>query len=91
MRTTARWLLVGWLLAALALLGIDGRLAEFIAGATASSLLVLGLRALVRQQRTPSRYCRPSSPECYQVADDLREPIAAVVAVAEREASAESH
>jgi hypothetical protein len=87
MRRACRWLLVGWLLAALALLGIEGRLPEFIAGATAGSLLVLGLGALVRQQLAPSRYNRPSLPERYQVADDLHEPIATVVAVAERDAS----
>jgi hypothetical protein len=88
MRRIGRWLLVGWLLAALAVLGVDGRLPEFIAGAAAGTLLVLGVRALVRQQRSPSRYCRPSPPERYQVADDLREPIATVVTVAERDASA---
>ena len=90
MRTIARWLLVGWLLAALAVLGIDGRLPEFMAGATAGSLLALGLGALVRQQLAPSRHNRPSPPERYRVADDLREPIATVVTVAEREASAGS-
>jgi hypothetical protein len=35
---------------------------------------------------TPSRYNRPRMPERYQVADDLREPMAAVVAAAEQEA-----
>jgi hypothetical protein len=35
---------------------------------------------------TSSRYNRPSMPERYQVADDLREPMAAVVAAAEQEA-----
>jgi hypothetical protein len=81
------WLLVGWLLAALVLLGMDGRLPEFLAGAASGSLLVLGLGALVRQQLAPSRYNGPPLPERYQVADDLRQPIAAVVAVAEAEAS----
>ena len=85
MRTAARWLLVGWLVAALMLLGMEGRLPEFLAGAVSGSLLVLGLGALVCQQLTPSRYNRSSMPERYRVADD-RQPIAAVVAVAEHEA-----
>ncbi len=85
MRTASRWLLVGWLLAALVVLGMDGRLPEFIAGATTGSLLVLGLCSLVRQQLAPSRYNRPALPERYRVADDLRQPISAVVAVAEWE------
>jgi hypothetical protein len=88
MRTAGRWLLLGWLLAALLLLGIDGRLPEFLAGAASGSLLVLGLGALVRQQLAPSRYNRPPLPERHRVADDLRQPLAAVVAVAEHEASA---
>ena len=86
MRTAGRFLLVGWLVAALALLGIDGRLPEFLAGAAPGSLLLLGLSSLVRQQLAPSRYNRPSMPERYRVADDLRQPIAAVVAAAEQEA-----
>lgn len=86
MRVAGRWLLVGWLLAALVLLGIDGRLPEFLAGAASGSLLVLSLSALVRQQLAPSRYNQPPLPERYRVADDLRQPIAAVVAVAEAEA-----
>jgi hypothetical protein len=48
--------------------------------------VVLGLGAVVRQQLAPSRYNGPSLPERYRVADDLRVPIAVVVAVAEREA-----
>jgi hypothetical protein len=86
MRTAGRFLLVGWLVAALGLLGMDGRLPEFLAGAASGSLLVLGLWSLVRQQLAPSRYNRPSMPERYRVADDLRQPIAAVVAAAEQEA-----
>jgi hypothetical protein len=39
---------VGWLVAALVLLGIDGRLPEFLAGAASGSLLLLGLGVLVR-------------------------------------------
>jgi hypothetical protein len=86
MRTPGRVLLVGWLVAALGFLGMDGRLPEFLAGAACSSLLLLGLSSLVRQQLAPSRYNRPSMPERYRVADDLRQPIAAVVAAAEQEA-----
>jgi hypothetical protein len=88
MRAAGRWLLLGWLVAALIVLGMDGRLPEFLAGAASGSLLVLGVGALVRQQLAPSRHNRPPLPERYRVADDLREPIAAVVAVAEAEASA---
>jgi hypothetical protein len=58
-KTAACWLLVGWLVAALVLLGIDGRLPEFLVGATSGSLLLLGCGALVRQQLAPSRYNRP--------------------------------
>jgi hypothetical protein len=47
---------------------------------------VLGVGSLARQQLAPSRYNRPSLPERYRVAEDLRQPLA--VAVAEAEASA---
>jgi hypothetical protein len=40
----------------------------------------------VRQQRVPSRYNQPALPERYLVADDLRRPLAEVVAMAEHEA-----
>jgi hypothetical protein len=50
------------------------------------SLLVLGVDALVRQQRAPSPYTQPRRPERYRVADDLRRPLADVVAAAEQEA-----
>jgi hypothetical protein len=86
MRTAGRWLLVGWLVAALGLLGMDGRLPEFLVGAASGSLLVLGLWSLVRQQRAPSILDQPPLPERYRVADDLRQPIADVVAAAEQEA-----
>jgi hypothetical protein len=86
MRTAGRWLLIGWLLAALILLGMDGRLPEFLAGAVPGSLLALGVGGLVRQQLAPSHYNQPPLPERYRVADDLRQPIAAVVAAAEAEA-----
>jgi hypothetical protein len=86
MRTTGRLLLVGWLVAALGLLGMEGRLPEFLVGAVCGSLLLLGLSSLVRQQLAPSTLDRPVLPERYRVADDLRQPIAAVVAAAEQEA-----
>jgi hypothetical protein len=85
---TATGLLVGWLLAALLVLGMDGRLPVFLAGAVPSSLLVLGVGSMVRQQLAPSRYNRPSIPERYRVADDLRRPLAEVVAASEEEAIA---
>jgi hypothetical protein len=88
-RTAGRWLVLGWLLAALVVLGMDGRLPAFLGWATLGSLLVLAADALVRQQLAPSHYCRPPLPERYRVADDLAEPLAVVVAVAEREAAAE--
>jgi hypothetical protein len=86
-RTAGRWLLLGWLVVALALLGMEGRLREFLAGAASGSLLVLGVGALVRQQLAPSRYNRPPLPERYRVADDLGRPLVEVIAAAEREAS----
>ena len=85
---TAIGLLAGWLVAALLALGIDGQLPAFLAWVVPGSLLVLGVDALVRQQRAPSPYTQPRLPERYQVADDLRRPLADVVAVAEAEASA---
>jgi hypothetical protein len=88
-RTTGRALVVGWLLAALVLLGIEGQLAVFLAWATPGSLLALVVGAVVRQQRTPSMLDRPDLPERYRVADDLRRSVAEVVAAAEYEASAE--
>jgi hypothetical protein len=85
---TAIGLLVGWLLAALLVLGMDGRLPAFLAGAVPGSLLVLGVGSVVRQQLAPSRFNRPTIPERYRVADDLRRPLAEVVAAAEQEAIA---
>jgi hypothetical protein len=84
-------LLAGWLLAAMLLLAHDGRLAEYLVGAGSGSAVVLGVGALVRWHRRPSVYCRPpaaSLPARYRVADDLRRPLAEVVAAAEREALA---
>jgi hypothetical protein len=86
-RTIGRWLSVGWMLAALATLGQDGRLPIFLAWVTPSTLLVLGIGALVGQQRAPSFLDQPSLPYRYRVADDLGQPIAAVVAAAEHEAT----
>ena len=83
---TAIGLLIGWLLVALLVLGIDGRLPAFLAWVVPGSLLGLGVDALVRQQRAPSPSTQPRLPERYQVADDLRRPLADVVAVAEQEA-----
>jgi hypothetical protein len=68
---TAIGLLAGWLLAALLVLGMDGRLPVFLAWVLPGSLLVLGIGSLVRQQLAPSCSDRPSFPEHYRVADDL--------------------
>jgi hypothetical protein len=87
MRTAARIVLAGWLLAALTVLGLDGRLLAFCAWATPGSLLVLAAGAVVRQQLAPSILDRPPLPERYRVADDLTQPLAAVVAAAEQEAA----
>ena len=87
MRTTGRWLLVSWLVPALVMLSLDGRLTVFFAWATPITLLALGVGALVRQQRAPSFLDRPPLPYRYRVADDLGQPIAAVIAAAEHEAA----
>lgn len=92
MSTTAGLLLVGWLVAALVVLGMDGRLPAFLAVAVPGTLVLLGVGALVRQQLASSRYNRlpippPAIPTCYRVADDLRQPLAAVVAAAEQDAT----
>jgi len=79
---------VAWLLAAVALLAVQGMLLLWLLAAGLGSAALLGLRALVRQQRAPSMLERPPLPERYRVADDLGQPIAVVVAVAEREAAA---
>jgi len=85
---TATGLLAGWLLAALLVLGMDGRLPAFLTGAVPGTLLVLAVGSVVRQQLASSRYNRPSIPDRYRVADDLRRPLADVVAAAEQEAIA---
>jgi hypothetical protein len=92
MSTTGGLLLVGWLVAALVVLGMDGRLPAFLAVAVPGSLVLLGVGALVRQQLAPSRYNRipippPTIPARYRIADDLRQPLAAVVAAAEYDAT----
>jgi hypothetical protein len=84
---TAIGFLAGWLVGALLLLGMEGRLTVFLAWVVPGSLLALAVDALVRQQLAPSPYNRPTLPERYRVADDLREPIAVVVAAAEQDAS----
>jgi hypothetical protein len=83
----AMLVVVAWLLAAVALLAAQGMLVPYLLAIGAATLAGLGLRALVRQQLAPSILERPSLPERYRVADDLGQPIAVVVAVAEREAS----
>jgi hypothetical protein len=83
-------LVVAWLLAAVALLAAQGLLLAWAGVAVAASLVGLGLRALVRQQRAPSildRPSRPPLPEPYWLADDLAVPLAAVVAAAEAAAA----
>lgn len=77
---------VAWLLAAVVLLAAQGILALSLLAVGAATLVGLGLRALVRQQRAPSMLERPPLPERYRVADDLRRPVADVVAAAEAEA-----
>jgi hypothetical protein len=82
----ALWLLVGWLLAAVALLAAQGRLVSLLAAGVPASVVSLVLRALIRQQRAPSICDRPLVPERYRVADDLTQPITVVVEAAEAEA-----
>jgi len=77
---------VAWLLAAVVLLAAQGLLVPYLLAVGAATLVTLGLRALVRQQRAPSMLERPPLPERYRVADDLRRPLADVVAAAEQEA-----
>jgi hypothetical protein len=85
--TTGRWLLGSWLVAALVVLSVDGRLPVLLAWVTPSTLLMLGVGALIRQQRAPSFFDRPPLPNRYRVADDPSQPIAAVIAAAEHEAT----
>lgn len=85
MRTVGRWLMAGWLLAALGVWASTAVSPGF-AWTAPISLLALALAALVRQQHAPSILDRPPAPQCYRVADDLCRPLAEVVAVAEQEA-----
>jgi threonine/homoserine/homoserine lactone efflux protein len=82
----AMFVVVAWLLAAVALLATQGMLLTYAGAAGAATLVWLGFRALVRQQRAPSMLEHPLLPERYRVADDLRRPLDDVVAVAEQEA-----
>jgi len=82
----ALWLLVSWLLAAVALLAAQGRLVSLLAAGVPASVVALVVRALVRQQGAPSICDRPLVPERYRVADDLTQPITVVVEAAEAEA-----
>jgi hypothetical protein len=86
MRAAGRVLVLGWLLAALVVLALDGRLPAFLGWTVPGSAAVLLLAAVVRQQRAPSPLDRPSVPERYRLADDLSRSLAVVVAVAEAEA-----
>jgi hypothetical protein len=87
MGTTGRWLLGSWLVPALVVLGVDGRLPVLLAWATPSTLLMLSVGALIRQQRAPCFLDQPPLPYRYRVAYDLSQPIAAVIAAAEHEAT----
>jgi hypothetical protein len=84
-------LVVAWLLAAVTLLAARGMLVPWLLAAAAGSTAVLVLRALVRQQRTPSILDQPPLPQRYRVADDLQQPLSAVVAAAEQEAAPGPH
>jgi threonine/homoserine/homoserine lactone efflux protein len=84
------FMVVAWLLAAVVLLAAQGVLLAYVEVTGVATLVWLGLRALVRQQRAPSMLERPPLPERYRVADDLRRPLDDVVAVAEQEAESRS-
>ena len=71
---------VAWLLA------VQGLLVGYLVAVGAGTLACLGLRALVRQQRAPSILDRSRLPERYRVADDITQPITAVIEAAEGEA-----
>jgi hypothetical protein len=82
----ALFLVVAWLLAAVVMLAARGALVLFLAAVLPGSAVVLVLRALVRQQRAPSMCDQPARPPRHRVADDLTQPLAAVVEAAEAEA-----
>lgn len=86
-RAAGRCLVAGWLLVALLLLGMDGRLLLSLILSAPVTVLALGIGALVRQQRAPSMLdAGPKLPHRYRVADDLALPLAVVVEAAEQEA-----
>jgi hypothetical protein len=82
----ALWLVVAWLLAAVTLLAPQGRLLPLLAAGAPTTGVVLAPCALVRQQRAPSICEHPVLPVRYRVADDLTQPITAVIEAAEAEA-----
>src|SRR5215211_4009521 len=71
MRTVGRWLVAGWLLTTLGVLGIDGRLPGFPAWTAPISLLALSVAALVRQQRGSSILDRPQRRNATGVATQI--------------------
>jgi hypothetical protein len=76
-------LMVAWL-AAVAMLTARGALVSYLAAALPGSAVALVLRSLVRQQRAPSMLDpRHRLPDRYWVADDLTQPITAVIKAAE--------
>ena len=77
---------VAWLLAAVALRAVQRLLVGYLVAVGAGTLACLGLRALVRQQCAPSILDRSRLPERYRVADDITQPITAVIEAAEGEA-----
>jgi threonine/homoserine/homoserine lactone efflux protein len=86
----AMFVVVAWLFAAVVLLASQGMLLAYVGVTGVATLVWLGLRALVRQQRAPSMLERAPLPERYRVADDLGRPLDEVVAVAEQEAESRS-
>jgi hypothetical protein len=88
MRHPGWWpVLAAWSLLGLALLAAAGLLAVFVVLGGACWLLLAAGWSIIRHQLAPSCYCQPALPERYRVADDLRRPLAEVVAAAEREAA----
>jgi hypothetical protein len=61
MRTVGRWLVAGWLLTALGVLGIDGRLPGFPAWTAPISLLALTLAALYASSVRHRSWTDPSA------------------------------
>jgi hypothetical protein len=71
-----------WLIVALVLLVLDGRMGLFCVIAMPSSVVLLIVVALIRDQRKASLI----EARRYRIADDLRRPMAEVVAKAEADA-----